>query len=132
MENVNQNSMINKQELRIGNYIRDKESGRIGYVISIGEKKCTVKMPFSKLSQSYDDFEGIDLNEDWLLKLGFERNRNEYFISSFDRFNVFITAKNLYIFCDDEKIIRHINNIHELQNIYLSTTVQHLTIKEDK
>ncbi|MHA7823674.1 hypothetical protein ACVVIH_13000 [Chryseobacterium arthrosphaerae] len=112
--------MIAPQELKQNNLIRDIESGRIGAVLTIGEKKCTIKMPYSKLSQSYEEFEPIDLNEDWLLRFGYDRNKNEYCISGHDRFNVFQSVKGPYIFCDDEKSIKYVKHVHELQNLFFA------------
>lgn len=125
---------MESKELRIGNYIRDKESGRIGYVISIGEKKCTVKMPFSKLSQSYDDFEGIDLNEDWLLKLGFE---DKYLtidkkISSDFTMTLISDKDGGFHFMPHATLMWGVDlkYVHQLQNLYFALTGSELTIKE--
>lgn len=122
--------MIAPQELKQNNLIRDIESGRIGSVLTIGENKCTIKMPYSKLSQSYEEFEPIEITEDWLLRLGYECNKNEYFISGFDRFNVFQSVKGSYIFCDDKNAVRYVKHVHELQNLFYSIHGVELKIKE--
>ena len=133
--------MIKPEELRIGNYIRDIDSGRIGHVISIGEKKCTVKMPFSKLSQSYEEFEPIDIIEVWLLKLGFEQESMSYSNEKIRLYklddgwyrelwmNGSYGADPDYDIHDDEIPI---TSVHQLQNFTFALTGSELTIKEGK
>lgn len=101
--------MIAPQELRLGNWIN-------------------INLIANKNGKS--TYEPIELNEDWLLKLGYERDKNEYCVSGFDRFNVYQTVKGSYIFCADEKSIRYVRYVHELQNIFFALTGEELTIKE--
>ncbi|WP_185273870.1 hypothetical protein [Chryseobacterium indologenes] len=72
----------------------------------------------------------IELTEEWLFKLGYECDKNEYCVSGFDRFNVFQSVKGPYIFCDDEKSIRYVEYVHQLQNIFFALTGEELTINE--
>lgn len=129
--------MIAPRELKQNNLIRDIESGRIGAVLTIGEKKCTIKMPYSKLSQSYEEFEPIELNEHWLLKFGFDSNNVAYKIDN-DRFVFelyFYDAWNLN-YVEKEKFgngsveLSGYWKIHELQNLFFTLTGEELKIKE--
>lgn len=112
---------IKPQELRIGNIVRLKSKNK-DYVIDSGYEIDT--------GTDSDDFEPTELTEDWLLKFGYDRNKNEYCISGHDRFNVFQSVKGPYIFCDDEKSIRYVKYVHELQNIFFALTGEELKIKE--
>lgn len=128
--------MIAPQELKQNNLIRDIQSGRIGAVLTIGEKKCTIKMPFSKLSQSYEDFEPIELNEDWLLKLGFEIEfsdhafKEAYYGENPVTKDYLINLKNT----GDGWFYRNgyfkIKYVHHAQNLTFAITGEELKIKE--
>lgn len=126
--------MIAPQELRLENFVTDP-SGRIfkvlellsGYLRVYSEKKEWL----SSESKAYNDIEPIELNEEWLFKMGFMCNKNEYCILGFDRFNVFQSVKGPYLFCDDEKAIRYVKYVHELQNIFFALTGEELTIKQN-
>ncbi|WP_061085214.1 hypothetical protein [Chryseobacterium indologenes] len=118
--------MIAPQELRIGNYFQESSSKEIIQVESISKDTVAFSGYFTKGWQA----EPIELTEEWLFKLGYERDKNEYCVSGFDRFNVFQSVKGPYIFCDDEKSIRYVEYVHELQNIFFALTGEELTIKE--
>lgn len=128
--------MIAPQELKQNNLIRDIESGRIGAVLTIGEKKCAIKMSFSKLSQSYEEFEPIELNEDWLLKFGFEDKYltiDKKICSDFTMSLIpdkeggchFMPHATLKWGVD-------LKYVHQLQNLFHSLCGEELTIKEQK
>ncbi|MEN5308771.1 hypothetical protein ABE425_14740 [Chryseobacterium cucumeris] len=126
--------MIAPQELRQNNLIRDIESGRIGAVLTIGEKKCTIKMPYSKLSQSYEEFEPIELTEHWLLKFGFEHTTPDGWLC--------LNICNYWTFLYWQKgllelsvnrhsvVLQKILYVHQLQNIFFDFTGEELKIKE--
>ncbi|WP_137905413.1 hypothetical protein [Chryseobacterium sp. 2VB] len=113
--------MIAPQELRLGNWI------------NINGSPFQIELPDFNLivnKNGKSTYEPIELNEDWLLKLGYERDKNEYCVSGHDRFNVFQSVKGPYIFCDDEKSIRYVRYVHELQNLFFALTGEELKIKE--
>lgn len=115
--------MIAPQELRLGNLTKDSR-GKILTVLELLESYArvyTIRKEWWS-STSYDDLEPIELNEDWLFKLGYECNKNEYSISGHDRFNVFQSVKGPYIFCDDKIAIKYVKYVHELQNIFFALT----------
>lgn len=132
--------MIKPEELRKNNLVRDIESGRIGPILTISEKRCSVKMEFSKLSQSYDEFEPIPLSEEWLLRFGFQKddivdeidgklfviftlNNSDYFIELW-------INEQIYRFTDDCNLNIALSSIHQLQNLFFSLTGEELTIKQ--
>lgn len=125
------------QELRQNNLIRDIESGRIGEVLTIGEKRCTIKMPYSKLSQSYEEFEPIELTEEWLLKMGFDSNKVAYKIDNerflfelyfYDAWNLNYTEKPK--FGNGNVEISGYWYVHQLQNLFFALCGEELKIKE--
>lgn len=129
--------MITSQELRLGNFIRDIESEREGYVLTIGKRASTVKMEFSELTQKYEEYEPIELSEYWLLKFGFESNNVAYKIDN-DRFVFelyFYDAWNLN-YVEKEKFgngsveLSGYWKIHEFQNLFFALTGEELKIKE--
>lgn len=124
--------MIAPQELRLENLVTDS-SGRIFKVLELLSDYLRVysenKDWLNSQSKTYIDLEPIELTEEWLFKLGYKRDKNEYCVSGFDRFNVFQSVKGPYIFCDDEKSIRYVEYVHELQNIFFALTGEELTIK---
>lgn len=70
--NNSQKTELKPQDLRIGNYLQDKDSGRIGKVISITRNRVICKMYFSRLSQNIAEWQPIPLTQDMLLRFGFE------------------------------------------------------------
>ena len=79
----------------------------------------------------------IQLNEDWLLKFGFQS-----FIISFgnaekleldwdgDHYNIFYSQKNIYGKMDKILMYVEIKHVHQLQNLVHALTNEELTIKE--
>lgn len=136
--------MIESNEIRLGNYLLDRfnEVEELNYIDTINWLE--------------DDYSGILLTEEWLLKFGFENwgkgklYSNEY--ETYDRFvlhNVLDGTSNFevhyikstygntehyqyVISCDEDDRLNwgeDINRVHKLQNLYFSLTNQELTIK---
>lgn len=119
---------MNSSELRIGNYVGRKDIGsgedRIETIIALGEKVTTTG-PI-KVICAYDDLMAIPLNEEWLLKFGFELiNGNKYrngHIELLDGPNHCYE----YFYGGFTKI----KYVHQLQNLYFALTGEELEIKE--
>jgi hypothetical protein len=123
--------MIKANELRIGNLVLiDGEESEIhGGLIADFETDC------------FDGkIEPIPLNEEWLIKFGFERRvfaqRNEYIlIIDIDNQKHFIefafprNEKIQVIMYYDKCFYKHIKYVHQLQNLYFALTGQELEIK---
>lgn len=104
-------------QLRVGNYIRDISSKRIGYVKSI-KAKLAVKMEFSTLIQKSEYFEGILINEKSMLILGVKEVIINHIVINNDMesfFNVEIDILGRRI---RAKSYFRIQYIHQLQNLY--------------
>lgn len=117
--------MINPKELRIGNYVIDKGDGNL-YQIPSG----------SSINLS-SEMEAIELTEEWIVKLGIEKDdvgykiENDNFIFKllfYDCWNIMYNEKEGY--GGSECLIRAFPYVHELQNIFYTLSGQELTIKE--
>lgn len=123
--------MVNAQELRIGNYVKD-DFGRIGYIIALGIKKSTVKLEFSRLTTSYDELEPIALTHDLLLKFGFEKDESQ--ISEQHPWAQYVLDDVVislpYFEYDFESTTIEIKSVHQLMNLYNALTTKELTLKQ--
>jgi len=131
-------------ELRIGSIVQYRTS--LGYatttVQSINKEGTDLFVDDYtrgiRFDLGFEDLEPIPLTEQWLLDLGFEGRRygfyNEHPISS-----CFLLAENgkytFYIgeilMVDDQKSVRVIDHVHQLQNLYFAITGTELTFKTD-
>ncbi len=80
------------------------------------------------------DYQPIPLNEEWLVKLGFTiKNKPngdiKYFYKDFRYSLICKVNYDGYLFCDDDIVLRDLDYIHELQNIYFVLTGTELTQK---
>ncbi len=64
--------MINANELRLGNLVQFAEDGTNFSVVSIGCDGLDVKNQYEHTWIEIDQFGGIPLTEEWLLRFGFE------------------------------------------------------------
>ncbi|QWT88133.1 hypothetical protein KBP46_10025 [Chryseobacterium sp. PCH239] len=120
--------MIAPQELRLGNWI------------NINGNPFQIEMPDFNLivnKNGKSTYEPIELNEDWLLKFGFDSNNVAYKIDN-DRFVFelyFYDAWNLN-YVEKEKFgngsveLSGYWKIHELQNLFFTLTGEELKIKK--
>ncbi|HAO26759.1 MAG TPA: hypothetical protein DCQ68_01875 [Chryseobacterium indologenes] len=117
--------MIAPRELRLENKVL-----RNGIVVTVDNQT------FWDLEKYPDQYEPIELSEDWLLKFGFESNNVVYKIDN-DRFIFelyFYDAWDLnYVekqkFGNGSAELSGYWKIHELQNIFFALTWEELTIK---
>ena len=120
-------------ELRLGNYV--KITG------STVRLDSAMKLAFIlEEDGEYTRTAPVPLNQDWLLKLGFERQ--ELFLLYYKKhnqveFNIFswetpvgqsngVPAGEFYMMING--IIHIINSVHQLQNLYFALTREELTI----
>jgi hypothetical protein len=124
-------------ELRIGNYIGDKDD--IAIVESIDKDGCMVQF-INDEKQGFrisEPIKPLPLTEEWLLKFGFEKKENGLFTKKLEY------IYNSLKYCEDYKIwiyynddndaacnsIADLNFVHELQNLYFALTKKELTMK---
>jgi hypothetical protein len=103
-------------ELRIGNYVLDSEDENIMMITCGGQ------------IDKYELAQPIPLTEEWLLKFGFEKRNNYYFIDT-DYRVAYIKDHFAISVGDDEYgiVLRKIEYVHELQNIYFALIEKELT-----
>ena len=127
--------MINAKELRIGNLVEYKitdEFDKRKEWWEVSEIDADDIHWLSKFDTKDEDFRAIPLTEEWLLKLGFKKERERYF----NNFIVlrFINNKvdvfNLGVSHDDEylEFLNSINYVHQLQNLHFALTHRELTV----
>ena len=115
--------MIEENELRIGNYIKRKQSG------TIVETK-----QFMLHDYELKYFEPIPITEEWLLKFGidFTSEKEWYHITFTIKGLLFETSTSMdgftYNLCFEDMI--NIKYVHQFQNIYFALTGEELTITE--
>jgi hypothetical protein len=139
-------------ELRIGNLVNGIYADNYGH-LKIDEKETICKvttLDISDLSdypiyvesdegiEHFDEFEGIPLTEEWLLKFGFEKVLNQYkkiTDVSKDRFKnipfIILFLDNQFQY-DDLRFRTNLQYVHQLQNIYFALTGEELTIKQQE
>lgn len=127
--------MINAKELRIGNLIEYRISDRFDKRKEwweVSEIDADDIHWLSKVMPEDEDFRAIPLTEEWLLKLGFKKERERYF-------NTFIVLRfinnkvdvfNLGVSHDEEyfEFLNSINYVHQLQNLHFALTQRELTV----
>jgi hypothetical protein len=122
---------MNTKELRIGNLVNYAEEGTIFTVMLIDHNGIGVQNQNESTWIEIDQFEGIPLTEEWLLKFGFEKQgmsyvkevKNQTFeISKWSDgrffYGCYLNLRNRYI--------------HQLQNLYFALTSEELIIKADQ
>jgi hypothetical protein len=102
------------EELRIGNYY---------YWISEDKEYLFEVEPKDFYNNNYKNFYPIVLTNEWLLKLGFIKDKidNTFYKDDFD-----ILLPNFLRYKQAQ--IYKIKHVHELQNLYFALTQQELTI----
>jgi hypothetical protein len=117
------------QELRIGNYILGMFQNNDGMFQSVIELNLTV---FNEIAEwEGNDYEPIELTEEWLVKFGFEfNNLNEtHYFENFS-FRLHLRENEFfYNWIGGNIFIQH---VHRLQNLYFALTGEELTIEHAK
>jgi hypothetical protein len=125
-------------DLRIGNYVThcDYTDGIFkvesiayqkdavgGYVIdTIGGKNGTWSNPINCI-------EPIELTEEWLLRLGFEKIETEFFIDDWFLYISYHEGSCHILMLRDDYYFNTIQYVHQLQNLYFALTGQELEVK---
>jgi hypothetical protein len=106
-------------ELRIGNLIHNKQ----GNIVYVNTNHLTL------LSYGIEnEFNPIPLTEEWLLKFGFEKNK-EHGYFEFDRLIVALhDGVDQFYLCDIDIFVK-IETVHHLQNLYFAIRNKELTLK---
>jgi hypothetical protein len=106
---------ITKNALRIGNYIQDIRTKNIGTVKAI-KSNITAIMETTTLSQRKEEWEGVVLTEEILLRFAMVSNpyKDNYWITPSFIIDIDKTKGKTLFYHFDKKI----DSVHELQNAY--------------
>lgn len=121
--------MIQSNELRIGNYVKD-DIGRIGKVVSIGSNTIRLKMEFStmKIDTNHDqyglDVEPIPLTPEILENAGFVKNKYGNRFIKDELTNDIVKSNGFYM----ANVSQELKYLHQLQNLYFALTGEELII----
>lgn len=127
-------------QLRIGNFIKDTESGGVVRVICFcGDSIATVNEGSVNFATTQYDVDlnsckGVELTEEWLVRFGFSIQKGDW-SSATHTVNTDFAINNKIdgnwrftpIWCKDYKPI---NYVHQLQNLYFALTGEELQLNE--
>lgn len=130
--------MINKNELRIGNYVNGElyETGcsvtvRQYKIKSLGEKIAVLQDRKTQSVLSYQDIQPIPLTSEWLLKFGCKYSENykgwQVLYSSGLRLIDYAQCRQVFI---DSSTHTELRYVHQFQNFIYALTGEELTIQE--
>lgn len=128
--------MINPNELRIGNFIQ-ADVNQFDEVINIDGESGVIRVKTGNefyLTSSF--INGIPLTPEWLERCGFEKSYSAYLngiIYMYEGPGYWNNQKGWPVGIRDEvsmRIVRCIEYVHQLQNLYFALTGEELTIKE--
>lgn len=114
------------EDLRIGNYVYRLD---IGNVLCVDEISSSGDVRFKDIEDSIfqiEDIKPIPLNEEWLLKFGFVKDKLTNFDWYKDDFEIHLP--NYFKWKDSN--LNKIKHVHQIQNLYYALTNKELTIKE--
>lgn len=128
------------KDLRIGNFFKYDE--RLQIVGGISNKNGGYRIDFKTESKSklVENCKPLILDEEWLIELCFEENREgsgEYFLDDDSNFRNIIRIKKHpvnsgFMFVARDFILCTLTYVHELQNLYFSLATTELKRKEKK
>ena len=120
---------IKTSELRLGNYFQETTSKEIIQVENISKDKIGFSGYFTTGWQA----EPIELTEEWLLKLGFDKD-SEYIVGAGICWH-FKHPKHKYKLSETFRLMLlgiDLKYLHQLQNLYFALCGEELTINEGK
>jgi hypothetical protein len=114
---------LNYNELRIGNLFIEEKTKTIIKVIELTEEIIS----FSGNFKNYWQAKPIKLTEDWLLKLGFVKNK---FDGHYEKgeFYIEVWEKDFVFRWNYFNIDINLNSVHRLQNLYFALNGQELNL----
>lgn len=115
-------------ELRIGNYIQDYDKTKILVVENIDSTLKYKELNGTESSSNHiTNLKPIEISEDWLIKIGYEKTGSFYRISKSRFAEVYVSSEGIDV-CVHSVTLDHIQYVHQLQNLYFSLTGRELTV----
>lgn len=104
---------MDARELRIGNWVSFED--------------LEIQVECLPIDYNYDNLQPIELTEDWLVKLGFEKYHPDKFTKGLMVITVY---EHGCLYLANQ---RHVNfhYVHQLQNLYFALTGQELTLANE-
>lgn len=110
-------------ELRMGNWLM-RDSQPEGFLV---DAQTILRMSLSGIR----DEKPIPLTEEWLVKLGFKKDRIDYWRPDEWFYAINQKSDGTFWLAEDEcDPVTEIKYVHQLQNLYFALTGEELTIKE--
>ncbi len=124
--------MIKANELRRLNKVVFAEDGTVFDVLLIEETGLIVKNEEEEFWCEIDQFEGIPITEEWLLRLSDLKNFGKYYFHPFAIFPEGGVFKAWIDTCEGYEPTNYtVSYVHQLQNLYFALTGEELEIKSD-
>ena len=119
--------MITSKDLRLGNLISDIHASSSFYAEI---KKITQdRVYYGSFNSLPNNLKPIQLNEEWLLKLGFEKEYGAFKLKGLKCWLTKYTSEpNLYSVNVGNIKLSTLKYVHELQNLYFALTQHELTV----
>ena len=122
---------LNHKEFRIGNLV--EYDGRVFEIDSVSEVLPTLNtIEFGIGVVDWNNLKPIPLNEDWLVRFGFEKpahswNGDKFHLSEWDSYPLnWCVAMNK----NGAVLVEKLKYVHQLQNLYFALTGTELTLKD--
>lgn len=122
--------MIEPRELRVGNLIYDNQ-GKVVEIDSITKKGVNISFYGETLDLSVD-INPIPLTEEWLIKLGFERDPWGFCLEDRLSLSFSVTINGDFLPCWKDKVLSSgfvVKAVHQLQNLFFALTGEDLELK---
>jgi len=126
------------KDFRIGNFISDTNASDTFFAMvkKLDYSRCY----YGLFHSAYSDLKPIPLTEEWVVRLGFNKWQDRYCLEAWSpghpsqRFDIDwkdgnVMMKSRYQGEDDNLLMRHIKNVHQLQNLYFALTGKELELK---
>jgi hypothetical protein len=120
--------------LRIGNIVCNKSAENTESVVCGISNQGMIRFDYNIRSwYELRDIEPIPLTEEWLLKFGFENDRNGYRLVDKYSLSISCDKDNKLHPCYGDRILLNavtLDYVHQLQNLYYALTGEELIIKK--
>lgn len=122
---------MDARELRIGNWVLEKQNKLLGEIFNITRTTCRIFVDneLEDLKPSLEDIEPIPLTEEWLEMFGFKM---DWHISHKDEYFCMFQEGDKYYYTADEHhwTSEPFKHVHQLQNLFYALTGKELELIE--
>jgi len=122
---------VNNKELRLHNLVRNKNTNTVEFITAI---QNTEVLETNEIGYTIEEFEPIEINEDWIIKAGFKKveykDKYWYKLQIPNEFDLHLTSDN---YINNEWRVNVVDwninckYLHQLQNLYYTLSGQELT-----